>query len=57
MVWYFAANVDRSMGCASDGGPANVLYWTIAAVRPGIPVSHMTETIDRRAGEKRCMKR
>jgi AcrR family transcriptional regulator len=41
------------MGCASDGGPANVPYWTRDAIRPGIVVAHMTETIDRRAARTR----
>lgn len=41
------------MGCASDGGPANVPYWTIDAIRPGILVARMTETIDRRAARTR----
>jgi AcrR family transcriptional regulator len=41
------------MGRPSDGGPANVPYWTNAAICPGIVVPHMTETIDRRAARTR----
>jgi AcrR family transcriptional regulator len=41
------------MGRLPDRAAANVPYRTNAAIRPGILVPHMTETIDRRAARTR----